>query len=39
VAEKAGAVREGVLHKRLLLHGFCHDAVLFSITRSDAPAA
>jgi RimJ/RimL family protein N-acetyltransferase len=34
VAEKSGAVREGVLRDRLLLHGEAHDAVVFSITRS-----
>lgn len=33
VAEKAGAVREGVLRCRLLLHGVPHDAVLFSFVR------
>ena len=33
VAEKAGAVREGVLRSRLQLHGVWHDAVVFSITR------
>jgi len=33
VAEKAGAVREGVLRRRLLLHGVSHDAVMFSLTR------
>jgi RimJ/RimL family protein N-acetyltransferase len=38
VAEKAGAVREGVLRKRLQIHGVSHDAVVFSITR-DAPHA
>jgi RimJ/RimL family protein N-acetyltransferase len=32
-AEKAGAVREGVLRSRLLLHGVAHDAVLFSFVR------
>lgn len=32
-AEKAGAVREGVLRKRLLLHGLPHDAVVFSFIR------
>ena len=32
-AEKAGAVREGVLRSRLLLHGTAHDAVLFSFVR------
>jgi len=39
VAEKVEAVREGVLRKRLLIHGIWHDAVVFSITRVDAPAA
>ena len=34
VAEKAGAVREGVLRKRLLIYGVAHDAVMYSITRS-----
>src|SRR5262245_13471861 len=33
VAEKAGAVREGVLLRRLLLHGRFHDATMFSLTR------
>jgi len=32
-AEKAGAVREGVLRKRLLLYGASHDAVVFSFVR------
>ncbi len=36
VAEKAGAMREGVLRSRLLLHGVAHDAVLFSILRPAA---
>jgi RimJ/RimL family protein N-acetyltransferase len=31
VAAKAGAVREGVLRNRLLLHGKIHDAVMFSL--------
>lgn len=31
VAEKAGATREGVLRKRLLIHGESLDAVLFSL--------
>jgi ribosomal-protein-serine acetyltransferase len=35
VAEKAGAVREGVLRKRLLIHGEPHDAVMFSLTVED----
>ena len=34
VAEKAGAIREGVLRDRLFLHGKSHDAVLFCIVRS-----
>jgi RimJ/RimL family protein N-acetyltransferase len=34
VAEKAGAVREGVLWSRLLVHGVVHDAVVFSFTRA-----
>jgi RimJ/RimL family protein N-acetyltransferase len=33
VADKAGALREGVLKKRLLLHGIWHDAVMFSFVR------
>ena len=36
VAEKAGAIREGVLRSRLLLHDVPHDAVLFSILRPTA---
>jgi len=35
VAAKAGAVWEGVLRGRLLHRGEMHDAVLFSIVRSD----
>lgn len=35
VAEKAGALREGVLRKRLLIHGQSHDAVLFSLVAGD----
>jgi RimJ/RimL family protein N-acetyltransferase len=31
VAEKVGAVREGILRNRLLLHGKIHDAVIFSL--------
>ena len=34
-AEKAGAHREGVLRKRLLLHDVFHDALMFSLTRRD----
>jgi ribosomal-protein-serine acetyltransferase len=33
VAEKSGAVREGVLRQRLLLHGAQEDAVMFSLVR------
>ena len=35
VAEKAGAVREGVLRKRLLIRGESHDSVLFSLLPED----
>jgi RimJ/RimL family protein N-acetyltransferase len=31
VAEKAGAIREGVLRNRLLIRGVPHDAVMFSL--------
>jgi ribosomal-protein-serine acetyltransferase len=34
VAEKAGAVREGTLHKRLMLRGVAQDAAIFSLTRT-----
>jgi ribosomal-protein-serine acetyltransferase len=34
-AEKAGATREGVLRKRLLIGGRAHDAVMFSFVRED----
>ncbi|HEX9142703.1 MAG TPA: GNAT family protein, partial [Candidatus Binatia bacterium] len=33
VAEKSGASSEGVLKKRLLLHGIWHDAVMLSFVR------
>jgi RimJ/RimL family protein N-acetyltransferase len=33
VAEKAGAVREGVLRSRILLHGRMHDAVLYAFIK------
>jgi RimJ/RimL family protein N-acetyltransferase len=33
VAEKSGALSEGVLKKRLLLHGMWHDAVMLSFVR------
>jgi len=35
VAEKAGALREGTVRSRLLLHGRFCDAVLYSIIRSS----
>ena len=35
VAEKTGAVREGILRKRLLLHGQAVDAVLYSLVAED----
>jgi len=35
VAEKAGAVREGLLRKRLLISGESQDAVLFSLVPED----
>jgi ribosomal-protein-serine acetyltransferase len=33
VAAKVGAMREGVLRRRLMLHGRLHDATMFSLTR------
>jgi RimJ/RimL family protein N-acetyltransferase len=33
VAEKAGAIREGVLRSRILLHGRMHDAVMFAFIK------
>jgi RimJ/RimL family protein N-acetyltransferase len=33
VAEKSGAVREGTLRSRLILHGSVHDATIFSFVR------
>jgi RimJ/RimL family protein N-acetyltransferase len=35
VAEKAGAKREGLLRKRLVLHGQPHDAVVYSLVEED----
>lgn len=35
VAEKAGAIREGVARKRLLIHGESQDAVLYSLIPAD----
>jgi RimJ/RimL family protein N-acetyltransferase len=34
VAERVGAVREGILRNRLLLHGRMHDAAMFSLLRN-----
>jgi RimJ/RimL family protein N-acetyltransferase len=36
VAQKSGAVFEGILRQRLMLHDRRHDAVLFSILRPNA---
>jgi ribosomal-protein-serine acetyltransferase len=38
VAERAGAVREGVLRQRLLVHGRPVDAVMFSLVRRAGEA-
>jgi ribosomal-protein-serine acetyltransferase len=38
VAEKAGAVREGIARSRLLLHDQFHDAAIYSIIRSSGSA-
>ena len=38
VAERVGAVREGTLLRRLMLHGRLNDATMFSLTR-DLPLA
>ena len=35
VAEKAGAQREGILRKRLCIHGNAVDAVVYSLIASD----
>lgn len=35
VAERAGAVREGILRNRLLIHGEPQDAVMYSLLRRD----
>ena len=37
VAQRAGAVREGILRSRLWLHDRAHDAVCYSIVRSSSP--
>jgi ribosomal-protein-serine acetyltransferase len=41
VAEKAGAIREGILYRRLLIRDLAHDSTMFSLTRPirAAPAA
>jgi len=39
VAEKAGALREGTLRSRLLLHGTPHDATMFSFIRTERPVS
>jgi RimJ/RimL family protein N-acetyltransferase len=39
VAERAGAVREGVLRRRLLVHGQPVDAVMYSLVRGARAAA
>ncbi len=36
VAEKLGAMREGVLRNRLVIHGQAHDAVVFSLISSES---
>ncbi|MGL5096173.1 MAG: GNAT family N-acetyltransferase, partial [Planctomycetia bacterium] len=33
VAEKAGAVFEGIARRRLLVHGASHDAAVYSLVR------
>jgi len=35
VAEKAGATREGTLRSRLILHGACLDAAVYSFVASE----
>lgn len=39
VAEKSGAISEGILRSRLMLHSRTHDAVVYSIIRGDETAA
>jgi ribosomal-protein-serine acetyltransferase len=39
VAEKAGAVKEGTLRRRLLLHDTPQDATMFSLVRTEPVAA
>jgi ribosomal-protein-serine acetyltransferase len=35
VAERAGATREGVLRRRLYIHGRSHDAAIYSLVRGE----
>jgi RimJ/RimL family protein N-acetyltransferase len=35
VAQRIGAAREGILRKRLLIHGEPQDAIMFSLVRED----
>ena len=35
VAEKAGAIREGIMRNRLVIHGKLYDAVMFSLIPGD----
>ncbi len=37
VALKVGATREGIARRRLRVHDFQHDAVVFSLVREDLP--
>ncbi|HYE66449.1 MAG TPA: GNAT family protein, partial [Pyrinomonadaceae bacterium] len=38
VAEKVGATREGILRKRLLIHGRPQDALMYSLVAEDLDA-
>jgi RimJ/RimL family protein N-acetyltransferase len=35
VAQKVGAIRESILRQRLCIHGTHHDAIMFSVIKSD----
>ena len=35
VAQKSGAVREGLLRNRLRIHGLAHDAYMYSLLPED----
>jgi ribosomal-protein-serine acetyltransferase len=39
VAERAGALREGILRSRVCIHGSCHDAYMHSLLRPRKPTA